>query len=168
LNDAHPIAEWTRPTTRVDLVVLDSSSDTAELAAELKVWDIGHQLFDLAKIGCLLQAGVHVGFLVCVAKTGHDFGRKPGGVLFPGRLGDSRDHDFLELINTYHDEWRRHVGKGGPEPTAVPRRLTTTAVAAAIPVPAYPGHCARAVEVTITDPTLVPLANGWPESSDGA
>jgi hypothetical protein len=58
LRHRHAISDWTREDTEVDLVVLDDSGEV-ELSAQLKVWDIGHQLFDLAKIHvCSLHAYV--------------------------------------------------------------------------------------------------------------
>jgi hypothetical protein len=158
----HPIVDWTRRTTRVDLVGLDDTLAQVELAAELKVWDIGHQLFDLVKAACLLRTGVASAFLVCVAKTRQDFDRRPGGVLFPDRTGERRTHNVAELIDAHAEEWRHHAGRGGPEPTSAPTSVVTSAVAVDVPVRAYPGHSARAVEVSIGDPAPVPFVGGWP------
>jgi Holliday junction resolvase RusA-like endonuclease len=165
LNDPYPIADWSRPDSEIDLVLLDSTG-AAELAAELKAWDIGHQLFDLAKIGCLLKAGIGAGFLVCVAKSAGDFDRMAGGVLFPAGVGESRRHSLCDLINDYGTEWNRHIGRGRPEPTAVPTAVTTTTVAAGVEIAAYPGHSARAVEVRIDDPAPVRLEEGWPRDGE--
>lgn len=156
------MADWNRPTTQVDLVVLARPDNEPRLAAELKVWDIGHQLFDLAKVSCLLTAGVPSGFLVCVARSDGHFERRPGGVVFPKEIGTTRRHSFTDLIEDHRDEWRHHVGKGGPGPRALPAEVTTTTIASGVPIDAYPGHSARAVEVRILDPTPVVLANGWP------
>jgi hypothetical protein len=161
LNHPSAIANWTRPTTKVDLVVSSATNGAPEIVAELKVWDIGHQLFDLAKLCCLLSAGATAGFLVCVAKTADDFERMPGGELFPEKVGDSRTHGFADLIETHREEWGKHVGRGAPEPTNVPHAVQTRAVAAGIDIAAYPGHSARAVLVEIRDPTPLPLAGGW-------
>jgi hypothetical protein len=163
LNHTAAIAEWTRAESQVDLVVLASGGDVA-LAAELKVWDIGHQLFDLAKVCCLIAAGVAHGFLITVAKRDADFARRPGGELFPASEGQTRRHNFLDLIVRQRVEWLRHVGKGGPEPTSVPTEIATTAVAARVSIDAYPGHSARAVEIAVTDPAWNRLVNGWPVS----
>jgi hypothetical protein len=134
----------------------------AEVVAELKAWDIGHQLFDLAKVCCLLATGVPAGFLVCVARRERDFDRMRGGELFPAVEGEMREHDFAELIIRHRREWQRHVGKGGPEPTSVPSVVSTCSVASGVELEAYPGHSIRAVEVTVRDPLPVTLANGWP------
>jgi len=163
VNHMCDIAKWSRTRTQVDLVVL-APGDTTALVAELKVWDIGHQLFDLAKVCCLLAAGCTGGFLVAVAKREADFTRLPGGELFPEREGVTRSHDFLGLIARHRDEWRRHVGKRRPEPTSIPAQVTTRSVAAGIAIDAYPGHSARAVRIAITDGTPQTLVNGWPES----
>lgn len=157
------ITNWTRPRTEVDLVVLGSADRPVELVAELKAWDIGHQLFDLAKVACLLASGVPAGFLICVARSAGDFDTHPGGVLFPAAVGETRQHTFLQLIEDYRTEWCYHVGKERPEPTAVPSAVSTTAVAAGVEVVAYPGHSMRAAEVKIVDPTPVPLIQGWPK-----
>src|SRR3954451_9482952 len=45
LNQAVGMANWNRPTSQVDLVVRGRTG-AVEIAAELKAWDIGHQLFD--------------------------------------------------------------------------------------------------------------------------
>lgn len=163
LNHTADMANWNRTTSQIDLVVLGSNG-AVEIAAELKAWDIGHQLFDLAKVCCLLASGARAGFLICVAKQESDFDRLPGGELFPPTEGRVRPQEFVELIATHWAEWLRHVGKARPEPTAVPARLTTTGVAAGVTIDAYPGHSARAVQVTVTDPTPVPLVNGRPQS----
>jgi hypothetical protein len=156
------MANWTRATSQVDLVVLGSTG-SAELALELKAWDIGHQLFDLAKVCCLLAAGVHAGFLICVAERDGDFDLLPGGELFPAVEGEVRSHDFLDLIVRNEAEWLRHVGEGGPEPTAIPTAVTTSAVVGGTAIAAYPGHSMRAVRVAVTDPTPIPLEKGTPE-----
>jgi hypothetical protein len=144
------------------LVVFTTSGRVA-IAAELKAWDIGHQLFDLAKVCCLLTGGVSAGLLISVARRQSDFDRLPGGELFPAHEGEVRAHDFVNLIMKNRDEWRRHVGKGGPEPTTIPTAVTTTAVAADTSIDAYPGHSARVVEVGVSDPSPIALMNGWPE-----
>jgi hypothetical protein len=146
------LRHWNRPDSRVDLVLRASGAIAA--AAELKVWDIGHQLFDLAKVCCLLGGGAHHGLLVCVAKSEADFGRQAGGELFPSIAGEQRTHNFGELVGRHRREWLRHLGKGGPEPTAVPATVTTTAIAQGIEIKAYPGHSLRAVEVKIAE-------SGW-------
>lgn len=161
-----PIANWTRTKTEVDLVVFGTSRGPVELVAELKAWDVGHQLFDLAKVACLLTSGVPAGFLICVARSAGDFDSQPGGVLFPAEVGETRHHVLAKLIGDHALEWGHHVGRDGPEPTAVPSAVSTTAVAAGVEVVAYPGHSARAVEVRIVDTALVPLVRGWPESTE--
>jgi len=161
LNHTTGLGNWNRPTSQVDLVVFGAQGGI-DLAAELKVWDIGHQLFDLAKACCLLAAGVPATFLICVAKRDEDFDRLAGGCLFPATEGHVREHAFGELIATYRDEWRRHVGEGGPEPTSLPTTVITRAVSAGVAIDAYPGHSARAVEVVVTEPTPVTLTNSWP------
>jgi hypothetical protein len=163
LNHTVDIVNWTRDDTQVDLVVL-APGRRAALAAELKVWDIGHQLFDLAKVCCLLATGVTEGFLIAVAKRDGDFVRHPGGELFPEREGVTRDHAFLDLIARHRAEWLRHVGKGRPEPTHVPAHVTTRSVAAGVSIEAYPGHVARAVQISVTDPAPQTLVKGWPQA----
>jgi len=158
LNAVQAITNFSRPSTQVDLVV--SSRDERWIAAELKVWDISHQLFDLAKVCCLLAAGFTSGVLICVAKASRDFERLPGGVLFPAKAGRSAEHDFADLIATHDDVWRRHVGLGGPEPTSIPRRVRTTAIVSGVEVLAYPGHEIRAVQVEVIDETPIGLENG--------
>jgi hypothetical protein len=161
LNQTVEMANWNRQASQVDLVVGGSGAAPA-LVAELKVWDIGDQLFDLAKVCCLLAAGARAAFLISVARQASDFDRLPGGELFPALEAEVRRHDFVTLIGTHRDEWRRHVGKGAPEPTAVPAGVITTGVAAGIGIDAYPGHSARAAQVTIADATPIPLDDGWP------
>jgi hypothetical protein len=163
LNHTASIANWNRGTSQVDLVVIGSRGNV-NIAVELKVWDIGHQLFDLAKVCCLLSAGAHAAFLICVAKQSSDFGRQAGGELFPAIEGETRVFDFPDLIASRRNEWQRHVGKGGPEPTSVPARVSTTAVVANARITAYPGHSARAIQVAVTDATPIVLRNGWPTS----
>jgi hypothetical protein len=164
LNHTTEIAHWSRPTSQVDLVVLGENA-SVDIAAELKVWEIGHQLFDLAKACCLLGADVASVFLVCVAKRDEDFRLMPGGQLFPAREGDARVHRFAALIEECRDEWSRHVGRGGPEPTSLSRAVRTHAVATSVAIDAYPGHSARAVKVVIADSTPIELMNGWPAAS---
>jgi hypothetical protein len=162
LNHPCAIADWNRPTAEVDVVVLGTGR-AVELVAELKVWDIGHQLFDLAKVCCLLAAGVGSGFLISVAHRESDFDRLPGGKLFPGRQGEYCEHEFAELVATYRDEWRNHVGQSRPEPTSIPTTVRTTAVAVRGTIDAYPGHSVRAAQVEVIDPAPIRLADGWPE-----
>jgi hypothetical protein len=161
-NHRCSIVNWTRPDTEVDLVALRATDGTPQLVAELKCWDIEYQVFDLAKICCLLAAGATAGFLVCVARVAHDFERTPGGELFPAVVGESRTHLFADLIEKHHAVWAKGVGHDGPEPTSVPRAVQTRSVAAGIEIAAYPGHSARAVLVEISDPAPLPLASGWP------
>ncbi len=156
------ITTWNRPTSEIDLVVYKPNGPV-EFAAELKVWDVGHQLFDAAKACCLLAAGMPSTFLICVVQRSSDFGRLPGGELFPPAAGLVREHDFVELIKRHRAEWQRHVGHGGPEPTSIPTKLSTRSVSVDMEIDAYPGHSLRAVEVAVTDPALIPLTNGWPE-----
>src|SRR5437764_12038667 len=67
LNRAVHMANWNRATSQVDLVLL-GSNDRIEIAIEMKAWDIGHQLFDLAKVCCILAAGARTAFLLCGAQ----------------------------------------------------------------------------------------------------
>src|SRR4051794_31878010 len=67
LNRKIPMADWNRPNSQVDLVVFGPDGGVT-LGAELKVWDLSYQLFDLAKVCCMLQAGVRAGFLICVVQ----------------------------------------------------------------------------------------------------
>jgi hypothetical protein len=161
LNRTIPMADWNRRTSQVDLVVFGPDGGIA-LGAELKVWDISHQLFDLAKVCCMLHAGVQAGFLICVTRQQADFDRQSGGELFPGRLSESRVHDFPRLIAKHRDAWRHHAGLGGPEPTAVPRAVATTGVSVDVAIEAYPGHVARAAQVSIVEPSRINLLAGWP------
>ena len=161
LNHPVTMSNWNRPTSKVDLVVLEPGRGI-QIAAELKAWDIGHQLFDLAKVCCLLAAGVSTGFLICVAERRADFDLLPGGELFPPVRDETRVHDFPALITRHQAEWRKHAGKGGPEPTSIPSAVSTTAAAVDMAIEAYPGHSARAVQVAVTDPTLIALKDGWP------
>jgi len=162
LNAWHEIRHWTRPETEVDVLVRDAPEGDPLFAIETKVWDVGHQLFDLAKITCLLAAGIPRGYLLCVAKKAADFELHAGGVLFPREIGEVREHSFSELIETYRAEWSSHVGKAQPEPTQVPACVTTAAVVTGVALPAYPGHLARAVEVRVIDPKPVRLIAGFP------
>lgn len=154
------IADWNRGKSEVDLVVLEE--DRVEIVVELKVWDIGHQLFDLAKLCCLLSAGASTAFLLCIARRSVDFDRMPGGELFPTEPGERRCFDFEGLIEAHLSEWHRHVGHEGPEPTAVPRQVATIAITAPIPIDSYPGHELRACEVEVLDSTRLPLTRGLP------
>jgi hypothetical protein len=163
LNYTARMTNWNRPRSQIDVVVLESNGQV-EIGLELKVWDIGHQLFDLAKLSCLLAAGAATTFLVCVAERERDFDRRPGGELFAAHKRERREHDFVELIAKHRHEWQRHVGKSGPEPTSVAMKLTTTAVSDTVAINAYPGHAARAAQVDVTDATPVPLHNGWPDA----
>src|SRR4051794_26660031 len=72
LNHTVDMAGWNRPASQVDLVGLEAPG-ASMFAVELKAWDIGHQLFDLAKVCCLLAAGVPHGFLLCVARRDEHF-----------------------------------------------------------------------------------------------
>lgn len=156
------ISNFTRLSTVVDLVVFGPTADQVAYVAELKCWDVGHQLFDLAKVCCLLSTGIPAGFLVCAARRPADFDRQPGGELFPPREGETRPHRFLDLITRHEAEWRRHVGRNGPEPTSVPAAITTTALAAGVEISAYPGHEIRAIEVRVSDASPVQLTDGIP------
>lgn len=84
LGETLVMTNWNRPTSQVDLVDY-ALGGAVELVAELKAWDIGHELFDLAKVCCLLTNGVPAGFLVCVAKRESDFDRMLGGNCSPQR-----------------------------------------------------------------------------------
>lgn len=144
------IADWNRPDTQVDLAV--RSGNELTLVAELKVWDIGHQLFDVAKICCLLNAGAGAGFLLCIARTPGAFEHSPGGELFPANTAPHHDA-FPVILERHATEARRHLRQGRPRPTSLPRRFSTRAVCAPVTLDAYPEHQLRAVEVRIEDPT---------------
>src|SRR4051812_38666395 len=49
LEEPTKMGNWNRPTSKVDVVAYELGGATA-FVAELKAWDIGHQLFDLAKV----------------------------------------------------------------------------------------------------------------------
>jgi hypothetical protein len=162
LGEHLQMSNWNRPTSQVDLVMY-APGRRVRSVVELKAWDIGHQLFDLAKVCCLLDAGVSGAFLICVAKQAGDFGRMPGGELFPSSEGETRKHRFTDLISRHRNEWRHHVGRGRPEPTSVPTAVSTTAIAVDIEIQAYPGHSARAVAVSVLAQAPVSLIEGWPD-----
>lgn len=161
LNHTRDMVRWNRPTSQVDLVCLEALP-APMFAVELKAWDVGHQLFDLAKICCLLAAGVPQGFLLCVARRDEDFESAVGRDLFPAVAGGGHALKFEELIRRHGREWSRHFGRGRPEPTAVPRAVTVRSIAVGTKIDAYPGHTARAVEVEVSDDDLVPLRDGHP------
>jgi len=161
LNHTSDMVRWNRPTSQVDLVCLKAVR-APMFAVELKAWDVGHQLFDLAKICCLLAAGVPQGFLLCVAQRDEDFESAVGRDLFPAVARGGHTLKFEELIRRHEREWCRHFGRGRPEPTAVPRAVTVRSIAVGTKIEAYPGHTARAVEVEIMDENLVSLRDGRP------
>ncbi len=150
-----PIADWSRPTTQVDLAVV--GGDELKLVAELKVWDVGHQLFDVAKVCCLLKAGAKAGFLLCIAEKPDAFERSPGGELFPAKAGLEHGDVFPVLFRRHTAEARKHLKRNQPGPTSLPRRFSTTAVGDPVPLDAYLGHQLRVVEVRIEDPTSVKI-----------
>jgi hypothetical protein len=155
LNYEVPIADWNRPTTEVDFAVVAGAE--LKLVAELKVWDVGHQLFDVAKICCLLKAGASAGFLLCIARTADAFEIGPGGELFRAEAGLIHGDVFPVLFQRHPTEARRHLKRGRPCPTSLPRRFSTMAVCDPVQVDSYPGHQLRAIEVRIEDPTPTPI-----------
>lgn len=128
------------------------------LVAELKVWDIGHQLFDVAKVCCLLKAGAEAGFLLCIAESADAFDRMPAGELFRDRAGLEHGDVFPIIFQRHAAEAREHLRRDRPCPTSLPRRFSTTAVCDPLDLDAYPGHQLRVVEVRIEDstPTAIP------------
>ncbi len=155
LRHRAPIADWNRPTTEVDLAVVEDGG--LELVAELKVWDVGHQLFDVAKVCCLLKAGAKAGFLLCITKSPDAFERQAGGELFRAEAGLVHGDVFPILFQRHPAEARKHLKRNRPCPTSLPRRFSTTAVCDPIALGAYPGHQLRAVEVRIEDPTATEI-----------
>jgi hypothetical protein len=145
------IADWNRRTTQVDLAVVHGAE--LKLVAELKVWDVGHQLFDVAKVCCLIKSGAKAGFLLCVAKSADAFESNPGGELFPDKAGMVHGDVFPILFQRHPAEARRHLKRNRPCPVSLPRRFSTTAVCDPVPLHTYPGHELRVVEVRIEDPT---------------
>ena len=150
------IVDWNRPTTQVDLAV--AADAVPELVAELKVWDVGHQLFDVAKVCCLLKAGARAGFLLCIARSADAFDREPGGELFRDKAGLEHGDVFPVIFQRHPEEARKHLKANRPRPTLLPRRFSTTAVCDPVELDAYPGHQLRVVEVRIEDstPTEIP------------
>ena len=155
LGHRAPIVDWNRPETEVDLAVVSDSG--LELVAGLKVWDIGHQLFDVAKVCCLLKAGAKTGFLFCIAKSPDAFERQAGGELFRAEAGLEHGDVFPILFQRHPVEARKHLKRNRPCPTSLPRRFSTTAVCDPVQLDAYPGHQLRAVEVRIEDPTATEI-----------
>ncbi len=151
-----PIQHWNRPCTEVDLVVEPIASPRPQIVAELKVWDIGHQLFDLIKCCCLLAAGAEAASLACIARQPGDFVRKPGGELFAEKESEKRIVDVGELLARHSLEWASHVGNDRPEPVRVPARIATRAVGAPVEIEAYPEHQLRTAQVEIVDETWLP------------
>ena len=151
LGHQAPIADWNRPTAQVDLAVVGDAE--LKLVAELKVWDVGHQLLDVAKVCCLLKAGAKAGFLLCIAQTAEAFEHSPGGELFRAKAGLVHGDVFPVLFQRHPVEARKHLKRNRPCPTSLPRRFSTTAVCEPVQLDAYPGHQLRAVEVRIEDPT---------------
>ena len=145
------IVDWNRPTTEVDLVVIDDGE--LEVVAELKVWDVGDQLFDVAKVCCLLKAGAKAGFLLCIAESADVFDRRPGGELFRDRAGLEHGDVFPIIFQRHPAEARSHLKVNRPCPISLPRRFSATAICDPVKLDAYPGHQLRAVEVRIKDPT---------------
>ncbi len=129
--------------------------DDAELrlVAELKVWDVGHQLFDVAKVCCLLRAGARAGFLMCIAKTADAFESQAGGELFREEAGLVHGDVFPVIFRRHPTEARKHLKFNRPGPTSLPRRFSTTTVCDPVNLDAHPGHQLRVVEVRIEDPT---------------
>src|SRR5262249_12950176 len=127
------------------------------LVAELKVWDVRHQLFDVAKVCCLLKAGAETGFLLCIAKSADAFDRQPGGELFRQDAGLVHGDVFPIFFQRPAEEARKHLKVNRPRPTLLPRRFSTTAVCDPVELDAYPGHQLRAVEVRVEDATPIEI-----------
>jgi hypothetical protein len=154
LDRTAPIADWNRPTTEVDLAVADDLELT--LVAGLKVWDIGYQLLEVAKVCCLLKAGARAGFLLCIAEA-DAYDREPGGELFRERAGLEHGDVFPILFQRHPAETRKHLNVSRQCPISLPRRFSTTAVCDPVELDAHPGHELRVVEVRIEDPTPTPI-----------
>jgi hypothetical protein len=150
-----PIVDWNRPTAGVDLAVVDDSE--LALVAELEVRDIGHQLFDVAKVCCLLKAGARAGFLFCIAESPDAFDRMPGGELFRDRAGLEHQDVFPIIFQRHPAEARSHLRRSRPGPISLPRRFSTTAVCDPLDLDAHPGHQLRVVEVRIEDSTAMTI-----------
>ncbi|UJA20474.1 hypothetical protein HJD18_09820 [Thermoleophilia bacterium SCSIO 60948] len=150
------LANWSRPASEIDVVVTRESGEV-DLAGELKAWDIDHQLFDLLKVCCLLDGPARAGFLGCVARRSEDFKLRPGGELFARQDAETRVHSIPELLARHGKEFSRHVGWGGPEPTAVPTAVRTVAIGDPQPIDSYPGHELRACVVELVNADRVPL-----------
>lgn len=143
------IPNWSAKSSQVDMVVRRKPDQEIILVGELKCWDIGHQIFDLLKVACLLEGGASAGFLGVIAKHRSDFATMPGGELFASNPGQRTSHDVLALLERHQPEVRKHFGCGGPEPTAAPIDIETVAIGEPLPVAAYKGHELRLCLVEI-------------------
>lgn len=154
---AMPVPHWKPPPGPVDLV-LDLAVRRAVL--ELKVWDVGHTLWDLLKVACTLDLpDVSRAYLVVAARP-RDWRGDCGAIFDPGSaVWPTRD-----LLARWPRSWERLLRGGRARPRRVPARLRVERVASC-DVPAFPDHEIRCVEVRPARDPWLALEDGWPAPS---
>lgn len=153
-------ADWTPLPGRLDLHA--PRERPLRWAAEVKVWDIGQQIWDALKLTAGITAeDLRTGYLLTAACPSA-FAADDGHELYaPG----SHEHIVTELIRVNARAWKRDLGGGSGRPTTVPSRFRTTLLFDGW---CWFGHRLRLMRVEATaDSRPLAFTDGWPESIDG-
>ena len=129
-------------------------------AAELKVWDIGQQIWDAIKLASGLACGdLTDAYLISVAPS-LAFGASPGKELFSSR---SDEHRVAALIERNPRQWQHELSGGSGRPTNPPARFNTQLLERKS---TWYGHEIRLVRLTLSTQDTVRFENGWPVCVD--
>ena len=149
-------AGWSPLPRGLDLFV---GSRPHRWAAEVKVWDVSHQIWDALKLAAGIAAGdVKVGYLIAAASPSA-FATQGGKELFanvtPGVC------DVRDLIAANPREWQVLLNGGRARPVVLPANIR---VHTPVDEWCWFGHRVRVARIDVLEPgRTLRLADGWPD-----
>ena len=131
-------------------------------AAEVKVWDIGQQIWDALKLAAGIAAGdLRIGYLIAAACP-TAFAADDGRELF---AAGTHEHAVRELIRKNANAWQHDLDGGTGRPARMSARFRTTLLFDGW---CWFGHRVRLARIGLAgDPEELPFQAGWPDGLDG-
>lgn len=161
------IPAWDPQPGGVDVICTLPDRDPAEVAMELKIFDVEQALWDMFKLVSLLESAPDVGaaYLV-VASTPRRWDRAEVADLFAP--DQTRTWQTLDLFDRWAKSWAYLLGGGRARPRDLPAAITTRFVGRH-PVAAFPEYELRCVRVAAAAPRgqVILEEDGWPRSGFG-
>lgn len=156
------IPAWDPQPGGVDVICTFPGDAPAQVAMELKVFDVEQALWDMFKLVSLLEFApdARAAYLVVASTPGRWDRAEVADVFAPDQ---TRTWQTLDLFDRWEKSWAYLLGGGRARPRDLPAAITTSFVGQH-PVAAFPEYELRCVRVAAAEPCgrVAVSEDGWP------